>query len=72
MITVTVVVMVMLCAAGIAFNVRFLLALGTEFKAQRKTQTKNTENTNNQLIKWHENGLDLSCSLYSFDNNKRS
>jgi hypothetical protein len=68
MTTVTVVVMVMLCAAGVAFNVRFLLALGTEFKPQRKTQT--TENTNNQLIKWHENGLDVSYSLHSLKNNR--
>lgn len=70
MTTVTVVVMVTLCAAGIAFNVRFLLALGTEFKAQRKTQTKSTENTNNQLIKWRENGLDVTYFLHSLNNNR--
>jgi hypothetical protein len=54
-------VITILCLAGIAFCVRFIVALDKDCKA-RGTSTKN------QLLDGRETGLDMGCSLGSLDN----
>jgi hypothetical protein len=54
-------VITILCLAGIAFCVRFIVALGKDCKA-RGTYT------NKQFLERHETGLDMDCSLGSLDN----
>ena len=54
-------VIAILCLAGIAFCVRFMVALGKDCKARGPS-------TRNQLLERHENGLDMGCSLGSLDN----
>ncbi len=55
-------VMTVLCLAAIAFNIRFLVALGKERDG----------NANNQLFERHEEGLNKGCSPGKLDNTDQS
>jgi len=54
--------MTVLCLAAIAFNIRFLVALGKERDG----------NANNQLFERHEEGLNKGCSPGKLDNTDQS
>jgi len=74
---VTVTVIAMLCLAGIAFNVRFLVALRKESKAVLNEQhSQNGGKTINQLLGRHKNGLGVTVlwarSTTMFDNTART
>lgn len=64
----------MLCMAGIAFNVRFAMALRQERRQSAKTQSRKhmTSTINNRSTAPREKALDLKGSLSWLDNDSHT
>lgn len=67
-------VMVLLCLAGIAFNVRFAVALRQERRQSAKTQSRKhmTSTTNNHSTEPREKAFDLEGSIGWLDSDSRT
>ncbi|MGA7631603.1 MAG: hypothetical protein WCB11_12605 [Terriglobales bacterium] len=67
-------VMVLLCLAGIAFNVRFAVALRHERRQSARTRSRRpmTSTTNNHPTEPREKAFDLEGSIAWLDNDSRT
>ena len=67
-------VIALLCLAGIAFNVRFAVALRQERRQSAKTRSHRPMNsmTHNRSTEPRENALDLQGSLAWLDNDSHT